>query len=244
MSKKLLGLLLYSALLQAQMSTAPQRSVKDLTENNSLKREKVSYVTEKTNKKNDVFFNEGTVHEVLCDTVSLSKKTKESIPKENKSVIYINGQYVVAQEVTVQMTSDFMSSATTGFAVPIGNLNKEIVDNESSYAGTDSANSFKVLEDGLYQINMTLQLSTTYGATPTIGIWDNNAMQWVASVKEQCTTPKNKLQTYTLTASKPMRANHTYSFRACNKFDFTIKNGNNNDLNSDNVSQVSVKRVK
>jgi len=244
MNKKLLGLLLYSSLLQAQIGMGSEKTMKDLHENDSFKKEKTRNVREDANTEIAFFHNNDALETDLLDPLSLHEKEEESISKENKSLIYVNGQYVIPQKITVQMTADFMSAATTGFAVPIGNLNNEIVDNENSYAGTATANSFKVYDDGVYEVSMTVQMSTVYGATPRIGIWDNNAMQWLASVKNTCTTPKNKSQTYNLTTSIPLVANHIYSFRASNKFDFTIKNLPSGGTSSDLLTQVSVRQIK
>ena len=240
MKKKLLGLLLFSSLLQAQMSMDNPK--KDFYADNSFRNEKKNNTNEKKIAKNTAGPNYDVYKATSGDTVSFYKKTKKSIPQEDKSFIYIDGQCIRAQKIEVQMAADFTSAATTGFTVPIGSLNNIIVDNENRYTGTAATNSFKVSEDGIYEISMTVQMSTTYGATPRIGVWDNSAMQWLTSSKESCTTPKNKLQTYTLKTAIAMVGAHTYSFRASNKFDFTIKNLNSEDTGS--FTEVSVNRIK
>ncbi|MGC5743386.1 hypothetical protein [Chryseobacterium sp. NFX27] len=56
------------------------------------------------------------------------------------------------------MTAAGFPGATV--ANPIGNLNNEIINNENLYTGTAATNSFKVSADGIYQVNMNVQIST------------------------------------------------------------------------------------
>lgn len=178
--------------------------------------------------------------------VAPSWQTLAGVPTSTGTVIAVNGQFLVAQEITVQMTADFTAVGSPGATVanPIGNLNNEIIDNENLYAGTATTNSFKVSADGVYQINMNVQISTTNATSPVIGIWNNTTGLWVARVNDTYVAPTGGLQTYTLITSIPMLAASTYSFRAINTQDYTLKYLSTGSTGSGPVTQVSVRRLK
>lgn len=168
------------------------------------------------------------------------------VPSSTGTVIAVNGQFLVAQEIIVQMTADFTILDTT-VPMSIGNLNNEIVDNENMYTGTPTGNFFNVSADGVYQVTMNAQLSTTNGTSPVIGIWDNTVGNWVARVNDLYTAATGGLQTYTLLTSIPMLAAHTYSFRGSNANttnNTTVKYLSSGATGSGPVTQMSVKRLK
>lgn len=202
----------------------------------------------------------GTAGQVLKSNGPGNAPTWESIagvPSSTGTVIVVNGQFLVAQEIIVQMTNDFKVTAGSNGGVPvaIGSLNNEIVDNENLYTGSPSTNSFKVSADGVYQVTMNAQLSTTNDSNnqptiPALGIWDDTISGWVARVNDVywagSTTgvgggPK---QTYTLITSIPMLASHIYSFRLYNTEDVTIRYLSSGATGSGPVTQMSVKRLK
>lgn len=161
------------------------------------------------------------------------------------TVISIDGQLRIAQEITLQMTDNYtFEGATTGNGVPIGNLTNVIIDNENMYSGTDTGNSFAVNQDGVYQVFMNVQVQTTNGTTPVIGIWDENAGNWIARVSDNFTAPTNGLQTYTLITSIPMEAGKFYSFRFFNTTSVTIRHLSSGFTGSGPVTQISLKRLK
>lgn len=162
------------------------------------------------------------------------------VPNSTGTVIAVNGQFLVAQEIIVQMTADFTISSV-GVALSIGNLNNEIVDNEDRYTGTATGNSFNVSADGVYQVTMNAQILTANGSSPVIGIWDDTTGKWVARVNDLYT---GGLQTYTLLTSIPMLAAHTYSFRVSNTEDLTIKYLSSGSTGSGPVTQMSLRRLK
>lgn len=165
------------------------------------------------------------------------------VPSSTGTVIVVNGQFLVAQEIIAQMTADFTNSGT-GTAVTIGNLNNEIVDNENLYTASATTNSFKVSADGVYQITMNGQLSTTNLTSPVIGIWDDTNNNWVARVNDLYTATTGSLQTYTLLTSITMLASNTYSFRIANTASITIKNLSSGSTGSGPITQMSLKRLK
>ncbi len=180
------------------------------------------------------------------------------VPSSIGTVIAVNGQFLVAQEIIVQMTSDFTAmplSQTGNIPAAIGNLNNKIVDNENLYTGTSSSNSFKVSADGVYQITMNAQLSTTDNpnGTPTmpvLGIWDDTINAWVARVNDVYWAGSVPVaggeprQTYTLITSIPMVASHIYSFRLGNTREVTVRHLSSGSTGSGPVTQMSVKRLK
>lgn len=188
----------------------------------------------------------GTAGQVLKSNGPGNAPTWESIagvPSSTGTVIAVNGQFLVAQEIVVQMTADF-TNTNTSTAVAIGNLNNKIVDNENLYTGSATSNSFKVSADGVYQITMNAQLSTGNGSSPVIGIWDNTTGNWVARVNDLYTAATGSLQTYTLLTSIPMLASHTYSFRISNTENITVRYLSSGSTGSGPVTQMSVKRLK
>ena len=175
------------------------------------------------------------------------------VPTSTGTVIVVGGQFLVAQEMTIQMSADFSAAASPfGTTIPnvIGNLTSEIIDNENQYTGTATSNSFRVSADGVYQLTMNTQISTVKDSFPVIGIWDDTAGHWVARVNDQFASAQSTivgqapLQTYTLITSIPMVASDTYSFRASNTSDYTIKQLSSGSTGSGPVTQVTLKRLK
>ncbi|TGN24234.1 hypothetical protein [Empedobacter tilapiae] len=161
------------------------------------------------------------------------------------TVISIDGQLMIAQEITLQMTADYTNAgASSGPGVAIGNLNNEIIDNENTYLGTTTSNSFKVSNDGIYHVNMNMQISTTNNTSPVIGVWDNTVGNWVARVSDQFVAATGGYQTFTLITAIPMLASHTYSFRFLNTTSVTIKHLSSGFTGSGPVSQVTLKRLR
>ncbi len=168
------------------------------------------------------------------------------VPTSTGTVIVVNGQFLVAQEIIVQMTNDFtvIGGSNGGIPVAIGSLNNEIVDNENQYTGSAAGNSFRVSADGVYQVTMNAQLSTVNGSSPVLGIWDDTTGNWVARVNDLYAITTGSLQTYTLLTSIPMLAAHTYSFRLYNTDNVTIKYLSSGTTGSGPVTQMSLRRLK
>ncbi|MCW3161583.1 hypothetical protein [Chryseobacterium oryctis] len=101
------------------------------------------------------------------------------LPTSTGTVIIVDGELMVAQELMLQMSSDFSGTGTPGATTPLvlGNLTNEIIDNENKYTGTSTSNSFTVSQDGVYQVLMNVQISTTNGSSPVVGVWDDTAGQ-------------------------------------------------------------------
>ncbi|MCW3161582.1 hypothetical protein [Chryseobacterium oryctis] len=168
------------------------------------------------------------------------------LPTSTGTVIIVDGELMVAQELMLQMSADFSGTGAAGATTPnvLGNLTNEIIDNENRYTGTSTSNSFTVSQDGVYQILMNVQISTVNVSVPVVGVWDNTAGKWVARVNDVYTAPTGGLQTYSLITSVPMLASNTYSFRASNTENFIIKHLSSGTTGSGPVTQVSIKRLK
>lgn len=160
------------------------------------------------------------------------------------TVIAINGQMAVAQQITVQLTADFNTPIAT-VPLMIGNLNREILDNENRYSGSASGNSFKVSANGIYEVAINAQLSTDNGSYPVIGLWDDTTGKWIARVNDTFSAPTGGLQTYTLISSADLLATDTYSFRmANNTAGITLMSQSAGTTGSGPVSQFSVRRMR
>lgn len=163
------------------------------------------------------------------------------VPTSNGTIIAINGQLMVAQEIKVQMTADY-TITTVGVPFSIGNLNNEIIDNENKFTGNATGNSFTVSADGVYELTMNAQLILTAGNNPVIGIWNDTTNNWVARVNDTAATT---LQTYTLITSIPMLASNTYSFRvASTSGNVTVRHLSTGGSGDGPVTQVSLRRLK
>ncbi len=166
------------------------------------------------------------------------------VPTEVGTVIAINGQLVVAQEIVGQMTADFISSA--GGIVPIGNITQTLIDNKNTFTASSTNNTFRVMDDGTYLVTINVQLMNTGGTTnnPVVGIQDLSTGQWVARVNDYTTA--GNLQTFTLISAIPMQTGRDYSFALANVTGgtLTIKAFSSGGTGSGPISYFSVKRLK
>jgi len=174
------------------------------------------------------------------------------------TVMVVNGKYIVAQEITVQMSADyvFINQGATSTPLPIGNLDVVIMDNDDAYTGNATTNSFNVIHSGVYlvMINMQLSLSNSnpsQGTTPAVGIWENTPSpgfpngKWVARVNDRFVPASNETQTYTLITSINLDNTKTYSFRiAANNSDVTVRALSSGSTGEGSVSQLWIKRLR
>lgn len=190
----------------------------------------------------------GTAGQVLKSNGPGAAPTWENlagVPNATGTVIVVNGQFIVAQEIVVQLTADYTVPAIANATFFIGNLTNEIIDNENRYFGNASGNSFTIPADGVYQVTINAQLSTDNGTIPVVGIWNDTTNNWVARVNDYFSAPTGGLQTYTLLTSIPMVASSTYSFRiAPNGAATTIKYLSSGSTGSGPVTQMSLKRLR
>lgn len=136
------------------------------------------------------------------------------------TVIAVNGQLVVAQEITAYMSADF--DVLPGTAVAIGNLINKVVDNQNKYVCSSTSNSFTVSVNGTYQImmNVCLSLPSCTNSFPAVGVWCDTDNGWVAKAASQyyantlTSVGSRYEQIYTLITAINMTAGKTYSFRA------------------------------
>lgn len=188
--------------------------------------------------------NEGQVLKSNGPGKAPSWQNLAGVPNATGTVIVVDGEFIVAQEIVVQMTADYTAAASSGTDA-IGNLTNEIIDNENRYSGSASTNSFTVSANGVYQVTMNAQLSANNGSAPVVGIWNDTKNEWVARVNDRFTASNGQLQTYTLITSIPMLTSDTYSFRINNTASsVTVKHLSSGGTGSGPVTQMSLKRLK
>ncbi|WP_223609523.1 hypothetical protein [Chryseobacterium sp. OSA05B] len=168
-----------------------------------------------------------------------------NLPTSNGTVIAVNGQLLIAQEITAQLSADFTISSAV--ATPIGNLNVEIIDNEGKYNSTATTNSFTVSSSGVYQVILNIQLSQTASSNPVVGVWDDTTADWIVRGNDLYTaTEVNgsnlRRQTYTMITSVDMDSTHTR--RAAAGIACTVKAFSAGATGSGAISQVTLKRLK
>ncbi|WP_123912028.1 hypothetical protein [Chryseobacterium shigense] len=240
----ILGILLLPLLTYSQVGISTPTPQKNLHVNGSLQ------ITNELNLGGDAIRtgSAGRAGQVLKSNGPGAVPTWENlagVPNDTGTVIAVNGQFIVAQEIVVQMTADYVLSASVDRTYTIENLTNVIIDNQNNYFSSARTNLFTVKADGIYEVIMNVQLSTDNGKSPVIGIWDSTTNSWVAMVNDYFTAPTGHFQTYTLITSIPMLASGRYSFRvAPDGAGTTIRYLSSGSTGSGPVTQMSVKRLK
>ncbi|OXA93143.1 hypothetical protein [Flavobacterium hercynium] len=243
--KIMYGILLYSSFLHAQLGIGTATPQEMLHVNGTLQVTNGIYIGGNANSKG----SPGSAGQVLRSNGPGEAPAWQElpvVPESTGTVIVAGGKFIVAQEIIVQMSADFSGPALSGSSTPllIGNLNNKVIDNSNTYNGNDKTNSFRVLTDGIYQIDMNLQLATASGTVPAIGLWNDTLRTWVARVNDYFYAPFDKFQTTTLMTSVELSPAYVYSFRIGNKAPFTIKQLSGGETGKGPVTQVSVKRLR
>ncbi|PXV69128.1 hypothetical protein CLV62_101397 [Dysgonomonas alginatilytica] len=176
------------------------------------------------------------------------------VPDDVGTVIAIDGKLLIAQEITVLMTADFVSKGQPTPLIPdrIGNLTNKIIDNKNTFSSTATTNSFKVMADGVYSIMINVQLETTAAQNPVVGIWCDTPEagfpngKWVARVNDAFMASGATVngQTYTLITAIDMYVSKTYSFRVVGNADTTVKAFSRGSTGEGPISFYSLKRLK
>lgn len=243
MKKMLFALILYSSLLQAQKGIGTPTPQETFHVNGSVLVTNSFNLGGSHNTKGSAGVR-GRILKSNGSGAAPSWDGVSSVPNATGTVISVNGQFIVAQEIMVQMTADFAHRSTSS-TEQIGNLNNEIIDNENRYNGTKTSNSFTVSATGTYQVIINAQMSTKNNTAPAIGIWDDTSRRWIARVNDVFTAPTNGVQTYTLLTSIPMQTGRNYSFRiGNNQGNYTLKHLSSGASGSAPVTQISVKRLR
>ncbi|SEH44921.1 hypothetical protein [Chryseobacterium culicis] len=134
-------------------------------------------------------------------------------PVGTGTVIYVNGQQQIAQEVSVRMNADWTAPAGTNSS--IGNIQTEMIDNFNTFTGTSSGNSFSVNVDGTYLAIMNFSLQANPSAVNgncTYGIWNVTDGVWVAENVETNIMNAGALKNMAFSVAMDLQAGKTYSF--------------------------------
>lgn len=158
------------------------------------------------------------------------------------TVIAINGEYMIAQEIAATMTQNStVVFVTTGPPTAIPHLVNEAIDNHSTFTSSASGNSFTVSANGVYQIMMNFSITARTDTSPVIGVWNNSTNLWVARINDGFYAPTvGGYRTYTLITAIALTAGTTYSFRWSNTEESTIRA----TINGKPINYVSLKRLK
>ena len=171
------------------------------------------------------------------------------VPDDVGTVIAIDGELQVAQEITVLMTADFSFTAQAYTPSIIGNLTNVIIDNHNTFKSNSTSNSFTVDADGTYLITMNVQIKNSTG-NPVIGIWCDNCQstisqnpigRWVARVNDYIGW---EMQTFTLITAIEMYKDNTYSFRVAGATAGIIPWSSFGSTGSGPISFYSLKRLR
>jgi len=159
------------------------------------------------------------------------------------SLLILDGEIQVAQEVTVLMTADH-SITGTSTTIPIKNLNNEQIDNKNAFTGNSFGNSFIPEATGIYQVLINVLVSNTSDGkhSPVVGIVNDSNGKWVARINPQLTNGGKA--TMTLITAIELIGNQSYSFRLSSGVPFTIFWESKGSTGEGPVSFFSIKRLK
>jgi hypothetical protein len=171
--------------------------------------------------------------------------TNNIVPSDNGSVMAINGQLLIAQEMTLQMSSDCVIP-NTSTVKQITNITNKILDNKNSFIGTSSGNTFTVAVDGVYQVTINVQVSPSInGLWPVLGIYNNSMGRWIARTDDNIPVSAGQLYTYTIITAVDLYASQSYSFSgASSGGSLTLKAYSAGTTGTGPVSFFSVKRLR
>ncbi|WP_353103058.1 hypothetical protein [Myroides odoratus] len=169
------------------------------------------------------------------------------------SLIAVNGEMQIGEEITALLTSDFETTTTNNDPLIIRTLNVKLIDTHNNL----SNGRFKVKEDGIYLITINAQLSFVYHGTseedilkPFVGLWDDKYSKWVTRVNDTFENRHRTLgtQCYTLITAVKLKQDNWYSFRMANPSKgsgYMIRMAAQSDGNSGSgpISFFSIKRL-
>ncbi|WP_431608965.1 hypothetical protein [Chryseobacterium sp. 'Rf worker isolate 10'] len=166
-----------------------------------------------------------------------------SAPVATGSVIYVNGQQQIAQEISARMDADWNVPASTDKS--IGNINTEIIDNYSTFTGSATGNSFTVNADGTYLVLMNFSLQA--GSTSAVdgncyyGVWSITDNTWVAKNLETNVISIGAVKNFAFSVAMELQTGKTYSFYINQASNPALMRG---QLNNTPSTFFSVKRLK
>lgn len=135
-----------------------------------------------------------------------------SSPVGTGTVIYVNGQQQIAQEISARMNADWTAPTSTNAS--IGNINTEIIDNYNTFTGSATGNSFTVNTTGTYLVlmNFSLQAGSAVNGNCYYGIWNVTDGGWVAQNLETNNIAVGAVKNFAFSVAMDLQAGKTYSF--------------------------------
>ncbi|UTX48903.1 hypothetical protein [Chryseobacterium sp. MA9] len=135
-----------------------------------------------------------------------------NLPNGTGTLIVINGQQQIAQEISARMSADWpMVNAT---AVSIGNITTEIIDNYNSFTGTSTTNSFQVANSGTYLVtmNFSIQPQGSISGNCYYGIRSVTDNSWLSRNLETVNLPAGSVKNLGFNVAMELESGKTYTF--------------------------------
>lgn len=178
----------------------------------------------------------------------------EDTNNETGTILVVNGEFLIAQELIVQFTEDYTYSPRNAPSLlppwPLGKLNNVILDNKNKFAATApnstfpaGSNSFQVIQSGTYEFKMNIVISTTADTNPLVGLFNDSIGTWIVNTNDRHHVTGGT-QSYTIITAVQLNENELYSFRANNSADFTVNWKSGGTSGEGPVSQVKISRLK
>lgn len=165
-----------------------------------------------------------------------------SSPVGTGSVIYVNGQQQIAQEISARMNADW--TVPGGVNTSIGNISTEMIDNYNTFTGSAAGNSFTVNVNGTYLVlmNFSLQASgTAVGGNCAYGIYNVTDSVWMSQNLETNSIPVGEVKNFAFSVAMDLQAGKTYSFNINQTGNPALMRG---QLSGNPSTFFSVKRLK
>ncbi|SDQ05859.1 hypothetical protein SAMN05421664_0223 [Chryseobacterium soldanellicola] len=178
------------------------------------------------------------------------------IPSDVGTVIAINGQLQIAQEIVTRLVDNWtIPVAVSSELAPIQQMTDEIIDNKNKFTGSATTNTFTVESDGVYYVSMNFSLQASSGPATgnfRFGVYDAATGAWVGYAMETLADIKTG-QVINLSSNRTLSlvAGRTYTFavqRNPGSQGVIVMRGTENTAATGNVALpitvFSVKRLK
>jgi hypothetical protein len=145
--------------------------------------------------------------------------TINNIPNGTGNILAIDGQPQIAQEISTRLDGDFTVPTVSGTSSPvsIGRMTQKLIDNNNSFTGTATNNTFTVSTDGTYLVTMNFSLqsgnTTPINGNCYFGLKSVSDNQWVAfNIETIDGLIKGNVKNLSYQVAIDLVASKTYSF--------------------------------